>query len=170
MADVARGLDEERFITFTLGTFHTAIFVITAVLVVHLAGALAGLLAGLNTLTGLTLFAALWGTTTWSTGRALRGVRLPDVSMSTPIGATVARASRAGALNGILFLGSAALILALSALLAGQGESILVFVFGGIVFVTLGAVAAATTGVILGVLLSALDLLLLWCTRRLLRA
>lgn len=170
MADLARGPDEERLITFTLGTFHTAIFVITAVLAVHLAGALAGLLADLNTLTGLTLFAALWGTTTWSTGRALRGVRLPLFSMSPPIGAMIARASRAGALNGILFLGSAAFILALSALVAGHGESILGFVFGGVVFGSLGALAAATTGAILGVLFSALDLLLLWGTRRLLRA
>jgi|SRR2546422_4988632 len=70
-----RGAGSERFVTFAFGTFHTVIFIVSAVLVLHLSGALAGLLTGLNTLTGLALFAALWATTTWSTGRAIRGGR-----------------------------------------------------------------------------------------------
>ena len=52
-------------------------FIVSAVLVLHLSGALSGLLTGLNTLTSLALFAALWATTIWSTGRATPGVHGP---------------------------------------------------------------------------------------------
>src|SRR3989442_13197288 len=87
-----RGAGSERFVTFAFGTFHTVIFIVSAVLVLHLSGALAGLLTGLNTLTGLALFAALWATTTWSTGRAIRGVGGPVLATRTPIGSVVTRA------------------------------------------------------------------------------
>src|SRR3979411_197903 len=106
MADVLGrpSAGSERFLTFTFGTFHTVTFIVSAVLVLHLTGALVGLLTGLNTLTGLALLAALWATTTWSTGRAIRGVGGPVLATRTPIGAIVRRAGRSGALNGVLFL------------------------------------------------------------------
>jgi hypothetical protein len=165
-----RGADSERFVTFAFGTFHTVIFIVTAVLVLHLSGALVGLLTGLNTLTGLALFAALWATTTWSTGRAIRGVGGPVLATRTPIGAVVTRAARSGALNGVLFLAAAAVILALSTLLAGQGESIGVFIFGGFFVVLVGTLAGATIGAILGVLFAAIDLVHLWAVGRLVGA
>src|ERR1700736_230144 len=99
-----RGVGSERFVTFTFGTFHTVIFIVSTVLILHLSGALVGLLTGLNTMTGLALFAALWGTTTWSTGRAIRNVGGPLLATRTPTGAVVTRAARSGALNGVLFL------------------------------------------------------------------
>jgi hypothetical protein len=165
-----RGADSERFVTFAFGTFHTVIFIVTAVLVLHLSGALVGLLTGLNTLTGLALFAALWATTTWSTGRAIRGVGGPVLATRTPIGAVVTRAARSGALNGVLFLAAAAVILALSTLLAGQGDSIGVFIFGGFFVVLVGTLAGATIGAILGVLFAAIDLVHLWAVGRLVGA
>ena len=62
------------------------IFIVSAVLVLHLSGALSGLLTGLNTLTGRALFAALWATTIWSTGRAIPGVEGQVLATRTPIG------------------------------------------------------------------------------------
>src|ERR1700737_3771773 len=165
-----RGADSERFVTFAFGTFHTVIFIVTAVLVLHLSGALVGLLTGLNTLTGLALFAALWATTIWSTGRAIRGVGGPVLATRTPIGAVVTRAARSGALNGVVFLAAAAVILALSALLTGQGDSIGIFILGGFFVVLVGILAGATIGAILGVLFAAIDLVHLWVVGRLVRA
>ena len=165
-----RGAGSERFVTFTFGTFHTVIFIVTAVLVLHLSGALVGLLTGLNTLTGLALFAALWATTTWSTGRAIRGVGGPILATRTPIGAVVSRAARSGALNGVLFIATAAVILAMSALLTGQGDSIGVFVLGGFFVVLVAILAGSTIGAILGVLFAAIDLVHLWAVGRLVRA
>lgn len=157
---------DNRLTAFALGTFHTATFLVTAVLVLHLTGALVGLLTSLNTLTGLALFAALWATTTWSTSRAAAPSSLTNLSLNAPIGALVLRALRAGALNGTLFLASAAVILAVSAVLTGNGQSILVFIFGGLVFVTVGTLAAAIIGATIGVLFAAIDLVLIWLTRR----
>ena len=165
-----RGAGSERFVPFTFGTFHTVIFIVTAVLVLHLSGALVGLLTGLNTLTGLALFAALWATTTWSTGRAIRGVGGPILATRTPIGAVVSRAARSGALNGVLFIATAAVILAMSALLTGQGDSIGVFVLGGFFVVLVAILAGSTIGAILGVLFAAIDLVHLWAVGRLVRA
>jgi len=166
----SRGAGSERFVTFTFGTFHTVIFIVSVVLILHLSGALVGLLTGLNTLTGLALFAALWATTTWSTGRAIRGVGGPVLAMRTPIGAVVTRAARSGALNGILFLAVGAVILALSALLTGQGDSIGVFILGGFFVVLVGILVGATIGAILGILFAAIDLVHLWAVARLVRA
>jgi hypothetical protein len=164
-----RGAGSERFVTFAFGTFHTVIFIVPAVLVLHLTGALVGLLTGLNTLTGLALFGALWATTTWSTGRAIRGVGGPVLATRTPIGAVVTRAARSGALNGVLFLAATAIILALSALLTGQGDSIGVFILGGFFVVLVGILVGAMIGAILGVLFAAIDLVHLWAVGRLVR-
>jgi hypothetical protein len=165
-----RGAGSGRFVTFTFGTFHTVIFIVSAVLVLHLSGALVGLLTGLNTLTGLALFGALWATTTWSTGRAIRGIGALVLAPRTPIGPVVTRAARSGALNGVVFLAAAAVILALSALLTGQGDSIGVFILGGFFVVLFGILAGATIGATIGVLFAALDLVHLWAVGRLIRA
>ncbi|TMF12842.1 MAG: hypothetical protein E6I37_06290 [Chloroflexi bacterium] len=169
MAEVLgqRSAASERFVTFTFGTFHTVIFIVSAVLVLHLTDALVGLLTGLNTLTGLALFAALWATTTWSTGRAIRGVGGPILATRTPVGAVVTRAARSGGLNGVLFLAAAAVILAVSALLTGQGDSIGVFILGGLFVVLVGILAGVTIGAILGVVFAAIDLVHIWAVGRL---
>jgi hypothetical protein len=172
MAEATRALgpDNGRLITFSLGTFHAVMFLVAAVLVLHLANALVGVLTSLNTLTGLVLFAALWATTTWSTGRVLRDVGDVRVSFSAPIGAVVVRAVWAGARNGVLFLACAAVILALSALATGQGDSIIGFVLGGLFFVPVGLLAAAMIGAILGLVFAAIDLFQVWVAGRLLSA
>ena len=83
--------------------FTPVIFIVSAVLVLHLSGALSGFLTGLNTLTGLALFAALWATTIWSTGRAIPGVGGQVLATRTPTGSVVRRAARSGPLNGGVF-------------------------------------------------------------------
>jgi hypothetical protein len=160
------GVPDEWLISFALGTFHAAFFLITAVLVLHAIGALVGLLTSLNTLTGLALFAALWTTTTWTTSRAVPPIPVTNHSLNAPIGQLVLRALRAGALNGIVFLASAAVILELSAVLTGSGQSIGVFVFVALVFVTAGTLAAAAIGATIGVVFAALDLILTWLAQK----
>lgn len=77
------------------------------------------------------------------------------------------RAGRSGALNGMLFLGAAVVILGLTALLTGQGPSILIFVYGALFFVPVSLLASATIGAITGLLFAAIDLLHFWAVRRL---
>src|SRR2546429_1453182 len=102
MANATRALgpDNGRLITISLGTFHSVVFLVAAVLVLHVTNALVGVLTSLNTVTGFVLFAALWVTTTWSTGRVLRDVGELRVTFGAPIGAVVVRSVRSGALNG----------------------------------------------------------------------
>lgn len=159
--------DNERLIAVAFGTYHAVTFIVLAVLILHLTGALVALLGSLNTLTGLALFAALWATTTWSTARAFRGVPISALATSTSIGAVIVRAGRSGALNGMLFLGAAVVILGLTALLTGQGPSILIFVYGALFFVPVSLLASATIGAITGLLFAAIDLLHFWAVRRL---
>lgn len=97
------------------------------------------------------------------------GVAGPVLATRTPIGAVVARAARSGALNGVLFLAAAAVILALSALLTGQGDSIGVFTLGGFFVGLVGILVGAMIGAILGVLFAAIDLVHLWAVGRLVR-
>ena len=70
----------------------------------------------------------------------------------------------------MLFLAAAAVILALSALLTGQGDSIGIFILGGFFVVLVSTLAGATIGAILGVLFAAIDLVHLWAVGRLVRA
>jgi hypothetical protein len=157
----------DRLVAVAFGTYHAVTFIVLAVLILHLTGALVGLLGSLNTLTGLALFAALWATTTWSTARAFRGVPISALGTDTSIGAVIVRAVRSGALNGMLFLGAAVVILGLTALLTGQGPSILIFIYGALFFVPFSLLTSATVGAITGLLFAAIDLVHFWAVGRL---
>jgi len=62
-----------RVLTFGLATFHTVFFIMIPVVFLYTRGTLGALLEGLNTLAGYVIFGALWGTTWWTTRKALRG-------------------------------------------------------------------------------------------------
>lgn len=152
---------------WVLGTFHTAALGIALVLLAYPGGGLGGLLAGLDTLTGVALFVALWLVTLFATGGAIRGLDL-----LAPAGARglLRRAFRWGAANGVLFLWAAAALLALSQLIRLPGTLDLRTVALGAGFVLgLGTLVAVAIGAITGVLLAILDLAALAVARRIAR-
>ena len=103
----ARGLARARsggmsLITWSLATFHAALFVLVIVLFGYRGGGLGGALGGLNTFVGLGLFVALWATTYLTTSRALKGLDL--IGSARDRRAYPRRAFRWGAANGMSFL------------------------------------------------------------------
>ena len=91
-----------RLVTWSLATFHAALFVLVIVFLAYRGGGLGGALGGLNTFVGLGLFVALWATTYLTTSRALRG--LDPIATARDRGGYTRRAFRWGAANGISFL------------------------------------------------------------------
>jgi len=67
----------------------------------------------------------------------------------------------------MLFLGAAVVILGLTALLTGQGPSILIFIYGALFFVPFSLLTSATVGAITGLLFAAIDLVHFWAVGRL---
>ena len=58
----------DPLLTWALGAFHTAVFVLAAVSLAFEGGGLGNLLGGLNTPVGSGVYALLWLTTWWFTG------------------------------------------------------------------------------------------------------
>src|SRR5207302_1566277 len=103
----------QRLVTWALATFHATLFVVASVLFAYTRGGLGSLLANLNTLVGLGLFAALWATTFLTTQRALEGI---DVLGTMDDRAFVRRVFRWGAANGMAFLAVLAVVFLVEAL------------------------------------------------------
>jgi hypothetical protein len=99
----------DPFLEWGLGTFHTLIFILALVILLFFIGSLGSILSGLNTLVGYALFTALWGTTWWTTSRALRklneGHSPVDILFSWPVGIFKFTTLGVvwGGINGILF-------------------------------------------------------------------
>ena len=134
-----------------LTTHHAGAFVLVPLLVAHLTGALGDLLAGVGTVPGLALFAALWAVLRPASGRWLSACD-PD-RPSSAVGA----GARYGAFAGLAFL-------PVPILAAGivTGElALVVFLLGA------GALVAPLVGAVAGVVLGLGDLLVLRGARRL---
>ena len=152
-------------VAWALGTFHTSVVGIALLLLVYPGGGLGVTLGGLNTLTGLALFVALWTTTVFTTGRAIRGLRLIGDDR-TETGAFYRRALRWGAANGVLFLISLVVILVVNALLTAApsvqiGAILALAAFEGII----GSFVAFAIGALVGLVLAGLDLVALRIAR-----
>jgi hypothetical protein len=138
-----------------LGTFHTAGVGLALLLLAYPGGGLGTTLANLNTITGLALFVALWIITVFATNRAIRGLDL--------VGGAIAgyhrRALRWGALNGMAFLWSFAVLLALQQVITAPGtlpwQSLL---FGAGFVGGIGSLVALTIGALVGLVLASIDL------------
>ena len=158
-----------------VGTFHTTALASTLLLLLYPRGGVGIGLAGLNTVTGLAIFVALWATTVFTTGRALRGLDLlaeiAETDQIRRIRRTfVRRALRWGGANGVLFLalgGSIALVNAVVASTAPVSFGsvfVLVMIIG-----VFGGLVAFVSGALLGVAFAALDLFALWIARAIVR-
>ena len=150
-----------------LGTFHTAVVGLALLFLAYPGGGLGTTLGSLSTVAGLSLFLALWAITVFATSRAIRPERGLDLLGGVAAGYH-RRALRWGALNGMLFLWSAAAVLALQQLIAAPGtlqwQSLLLgagFVMG------VGSFFALTIGAVIGLALASIDLAGLALARRL---
>ena len=142
---------------WVLGTFHTSVFGLALLLLLYPRGGFGAALAGLNTLSGLAIFLALWAITLFTTRRALAGLNWLDDDPAQ-MALFYRRALRWGGVNGLLFLIALGAILLLSALVSAPGSitrPALTF-FGFIAWI--GLVVSYAVGAIVGVTLGAVDI------------
>jgi len=140
-------------LSWLLGSFNAAMFMLVLVLLAYPRGGLGQLLAGLSTLSGLALYVALWATSVYAARRALRGRDLFDPRVGA---AFFGRALRWGAFTGAAFLVELAVIQLTAAITGGTFalSSLLFFVPFGVI----ASLVAAVVGALVGVMLGAADL------------
>jgi len=144
-------------VEWSLATFHASAFVLAIVFFLYSRDALGSALGGLNTLVGLGLFVALWGTTYLTTCRALRGL---DLLREGDHLLFARRAFRWGAANGMAFLGVLGVVLIASAVFVSPT------VLLPVLFVApFALVISAVVGAVVGAVFSAIDLALLAVAR-----
>ncbi|WP_251328777.1 hypothetical protein [Haloplanus pelagicus] len=145
------GESVDPLLAWSLSAFHAATLTAGPVLVLHAIGALDSLLQGIHTVTGLSLYAALW-LVTWRTNRrwlaaadcrTLRGTAVPGATW--------------GAVTGVAFL-----VVLLVVIGVAVRELLLVAAFA-----LVGTPVAALSGAVIGAGAAALDLLILAAGRRL---
>lgn len=142
--------------SWALGTFNSAALALALLLLLYPRGRFGDMLAGLSTLTGLALYVALWATTVYATRRALRGIDLLGDARAGD--RFFGPALRWGGFTGFAFLLELAVIQIVSVVLGGDLRplsslpllipfgviaSLVAFVVGALVGVTLGAVDLA---------------------------
>jgi len=152
-----------RTLTWSLASFHAAFLFAALIALLYAGGGLGGLLASLNTLLGLGLYALFLLNTWWTTGRATRG--LDWVALADPWAPLdhFWRIVLWGGVNGLLlFLVLLAAIVGSSLLLlvSGRGQPVQLLPF----VLTVGAVGSAVAfvaGALAGVFFALLDSALL---------
>ena len=152
-----------RLLVRSLATFQTAIFMVALLALAYARGGLGAALGGFNTAAGLTLFAALWVVTWWSTRRAVQGLAWAGASQPLSLGELLDRSMRWAGVNGVLFLLALAAVLAVSAAVEQRAPGLLVLPF---VVGPIGAPFAFIVGVFFGVLFAVIDWALFALSRR----
>jgi hypothetical protein len=146
-------------VEWSLATFHASAFVLVIVLFLYSRDALGPALGGLNTLLGLALFLALWGTTYLTTCRALEGLDLLSEGNRRLF---ARRAFRWGAANGMAFLALLGVVLVASAVFVSPSGLL------PVLFVApFALISSAVVGAVVGTVFSAIDLALLALARAL---
>lgn len=132
-------------------TFHTAALVVVGVAVFHLSGTLGDALAGLDTATGLLVYAALWATT-WGTNRRVLAAASPDGAVRPLLVAGVVW----GAVTAAAFLLELVALLVVARALSGEiaASGVSPSLLGVLVVVV---VLAALVGGVVGAVLAAVD-------------
>jgi len=160
-----------------LGTFHAVALLVALIWLAYPGGGLGGLLAGLNKISGIALFVALWAIALFTTRRALRGLDVLSDDASARRG-FYWRALRWGAASGALFLAALAAIALLQSIVAsiaaasGDGRGpfqIQAAIFIVLIYGTLGTLVASAVGAVVGLALATLDIVALNVARALTR-
>lgn len=153
----------ERLLVWSLAAFQASALVGALALVLYVRGSLGGVLGGLSTPAGLALFAGLWGTTWWSTRRAL--CRAPAFALDELTGTArlLGQGVFWGAVNGVLFLIWAIAVVIVGAIVSVGASPVSLILI--VPYVLFGAPFAALIGAVVGVSFAALVSLLLCLTR-----
>jgi hypothetical protein len=155
-------------LAWVLGTFHTSLFGLALLLLLYPRGGFGAALGGLNTLSGLAIFVALWATTLFTTRRALTGLNwLEDEPAQMAI--FFRRALRWGAVNGMLFLAALCAILFASALATARGPTPSPALIFFAVIAVIGLLVSYVVGALVGVTLGAVDIAALRVARAVIR-
>ena len=159
-------------LAWTLGTFHACAIVLLLLLLVYPRGGLGLALGGLDTVTGLIIFIALWATSVWTARRALAGSDWLSATTAERTG-FYRRALRWGGVTGILFLAELGAIILVRTLLVAHGDNsislLAVAAFAAFVG-SFGTIVAFLIGALIGVTLGAVDLVALDLARRTVRS
>ena len=151
----------DRLTVWCLASFNVAALTVVGVLSLHTLGDLGDLLAGLDTVTGLALYLALWVLTLWTNRRALAGVRA--FGSGPGLRPLAGRSFGWGAATGVAFLWAIVAIVYLPDA-PGPG-SLLAAALGVLGVLLLASAFAALVGALVGLVVGALDLLLLRTAR-----
>jgi len=153
--------DRSGLLAFAVGTFHACAVGLLLLLPLYPTGGLGGLLGGLETVTGLLIFVALWATSVWTTRHALAGGAWLSAEPG-PRGVFFGQALRWGAATGMLFLAELGLIFLVRTLIVAPGvlQPLGVLAFGAFAG-SIGMIFAFVIGGVIGVTLGALDLVAL---------
>ena len=169
----------DRLLVWALGTFHTTFFFALFVAALYLNGAIATLLAALNTLLGSAVYALLW-TTTWLTTRgAWRALHWQSLEDPLDVPRLLATATLFGGLNGVLFLSVLALVgipivlgaVAVQAVQQGRPEQLAQLIPATVLLLfalAIAEVVAFVLGAFVGLLFAIVDGLLLSAATRVL--
>lgn len=165
--------DRSGVLAWALGTFHACVLGLALLLLLYPTGDLGQLLAGLETLTGLLIFVALWATSVWTTRHALvDGVWLSSKAADRAV--FFGHALRWGAATGTLFLAELGAIFLVRTLIVTPSTLITLGVLGiaafGAAVGTIGMLFAFVIGAVVGVTLGGLDLVALSLARSFARA
>jgi hypothetical protein len=104
MANSLGLLRSTRLIEWSFGAFHTAFFVLIAFTLLFASDSADDVLGTLNTGVGVGVFVLLWGTTWWTTRRAVRSLKQDGQFYLPPFLDLLGASVKWGAVNGILFL------------------------------------------------------------------
>jgi len=167
MGDAGVSADQSGLLAWALGTFHACVLGLVLLLLLYPGGRLGQTLAGLETVTGLLLFIALWATSVWTTRRAVAdGVWLSTTP--TDRAAFFGQALRWGAATGVLFLAELGAIFLVRTLIVAPGAIMSAGVLGlagFAAFASIGMLFAFAIGAVVGVTLGGLDLVALSLAR-----
>lgn len=153
--DGGRGDVPDPLLVWCLAAYHTGLFVLVPVTLVHWVGALGDLLGGLSTLVGLVLYLALWATTWWTNRRLLATTPLGRAGRLAVLKASV---KWGGVTGGCFFLELVGVAVAQVGLAGGFGVPDLASVPPLLVLLALGTLVAFVVGGLVGVVQATLDL------------
>jgi hypothetical protein len=149
------GDDTDSLLLWCLATFHTALFVLVPVALIHGVGALGDLLGSLSTVVGLVLYLALWATTWWTNRRLLATTPFERSEWWAVLKASV----KWGGVTGSCFLLELVVVAVVQVALAGGfGTPDLASIPPLLLILAVGTLIAFVVGGLVGVVQATLDL------------
>lgn len=157
-------MDNTRLPEWALATFHTTVFVTTALTILYVGGGLGDLLASLNTLLGLAAFGGFWLVTWWTTRQAVRGISWAGLDAPLPFRRIVTYGAQWGGINGVLIFLAILVVVVTFLLVTEPAELVNVALFLALAALV-ASLVSFIVGAVVGLLLALVDSALLALTR-----